>query len=701
MKRISFIYLLAFALLLLSCSSKEEKMGDFKLLPQAQEFNITGISAFSFDDPITYKGADQEELPILTRDILPLNKADKNVEAQLYFTLDTGMDIPSEGYTLSIGKKTITIAAKDKAGLFYAFTTLEQLYEDAKDQKVNLPLCQITDFPKLSYRAVHLDVKHHLETTEYYYGLMNKLASYKVNGIILEIEDKLKFKRQPTIASQDALSIEEWREISDYAKERHIEISPLVQGLGHASFILKHPEYFDLRDDASNDWAFNPLDPKTYEVQFDQYLDAMEAFPHGKYLHVGGDEVHTTGRGSGESPLKLQLLWLNKVSQFLEGHGRTPIFWDDMPLQQADVYDPMFNPEMTEEEVDKIWEDNEHKLLAFLDDFPKNCIYMRWNYETPQAPGNIKAMQWFMDHGMEVMGATAGQTRWVLMPQNDSNMDNIRSFAVNSIESGSKGLLLTLWDDDSPHFELYMRGIMAFAEYTWAGDVRSNEEIKSAFRQRQYGYTLEASENAFITDLEGPVAFWKNALLKGNKRNYLPSMEQPLEKGLIDFPDLNNKGAWSATHKERLDKAAQYLETTDSIAQKIKFARDNALRNDYNLQVYEQVNKLAQYSLKILFALEDYDKAINRDAIITSATQLRELETGFKALRKELERVYGKTRILNKPDNYILDQDHHVHLANQSLNFDWQFQAELLFFQKLERELEKEIYMENTDPLKK
>src|SRR5690606_17518901 len=169
-----------------------------------------------------------------------------------------------------------------------------------------------------------------------------------------------------------ALSIGEWRKISDYAKERHIEISPLIQGLGHASFILKHPEYFDLRDDLTRDWAFNPLNPKTYEVQFDLYLDAMEAFPHGKYLHVGGDEVHTTGRGSNQPALKLQLIWLNKVAKFAEEHGRTPIFWDDMPLQQADVYDAMFKPEMTQEEVDQIWKENEHKLLGFLDDFPKN-----------------------------------------------------------------------------------------------------------------------------------------------------------------------------------------------------------------------------------------------------------------------------------------------------------------------------------------
>lgn len=46
----------------------------------------------------------------------------------------------------------------------------------------------------------------------------------------------------------------------------------------------------------------------------------------------------------------------------------------------------------------------------------------------------------------------------------------------------------------------------------------------------------------------------------------------------------------------------------------------------------------------------------------------------------EPETVYGGTRIPTKPENYILDQDHHVYPANRSINFNWQFYAEILFF---------------------
>lgn len=295
----------------ISCQSPVENKVDFRLLPQPQSFSISGLSKLVYEDIKYFSSTNGDDLPPLSgllKGLQPSSSADKG---QIEFRIDETLDIKAEGYTLNIEKHKISIVGKDKAGLLYAFMSLEQLMEDAKDQKVNLPICQIRDFPQLSYRSVHLDIKHHREKTDYYYGLIDRLAKYKVNAIIAEVEDKIKFVRQPEIGAEDALSIAEWKDLSDYAKARNIEISPLVQGLGHASFILKHEKYKNLRDNPESDWAFNPLDPKTYEVQFDLYRDAMEATPHGKYLHVGGDEVHTTGRGSGKSALELNLIWLN------------------------------------------------------------------------------------------------------------------------------------------------------------------------------------------------------------------------------------------------------------------------------------------------------------------------------------------------------------------------------------------------------
>ena len=686
MKKYKFIFIAICLVAFYSCSQTVEKSGVFTVLPSPQQFDINGPGKLKPEEIRYYHIDSKVDIPLTNGMLKKLETVEDKSKAHIICSIDSLLDTPEEGYTLEITKSKIVLNGKDRAGLFYAFMSLSQLMEDAQEQDICLPVCKIKDFPLLSYRAIHLDVKHHLDKIDYYYELLDRLAGYKVNAIIAELEDKIKYKRQPVVGSADAMTIDEWRQLSQYAKERNIEISPLVQGLGHAAYILKHDQYKNLRDDPTNDWAFNPLNQETYKVQFDLYRDAMEATPYGRYLHVGGDEVKTTGGGSGKSPLELQLTWLNKVCKFAEDHGRIPIFWDDMPLKIANVYKPMFDTTFTKQQVDQIWKDNEPKLLEFLNEFPTNCVYMRWNYSTPQAYGNTKAMEWFRRHGMKVMGATAGQTRWVLMPQEESNIDNIKSFAISSINSELGGLLLTLWDDDSPLFELYFRGIIAFAEYTWAGNKRTKEEFKSAYRQREFSVELAEKKYAFIDQLEKPVAFWKNALLEGNQRNHLVEHENPIVNDLISLPDENKKGEWSKKYEGRLKQAALMLQVCDSVANKIKIMQSKALRNIYTLQVYEQVNNMARFAPEALLALNEYDEAKDAAVEAEALKKIRQLSEKFETNRNKLEQVYRVTRILEKPEGYILDQNYHYHLGNQARTFDWQFYAELLFLKKIENE---------------
>ncbi|MEB2775986.1 family 20 glycosylhydrolase [Algoriphagus sp. D3-2-R+10] len=677
MRLFSTFNLLLILLILASCKSAPMKEGDFRILPSPSMVEISGmsdLSALEIEDFVKQAKSD----------FIDGKSIEETGNESVTCVLESDSDLKPEAYTLDIANDQITIKAASKEGLWYGVITLGQLVQDALDQDAALPLISIKDEPALKYRALQLDVKHHLEKKEYYYQLMDRLAEIKINGIILEIEDKLAFEKQPKVGSSDAWTIEEWKKLSEYAMARNIRISPLVQGLGHASFILKHEEYKDLRDDPESDWAFNPLDERTYEVQFDLYSDALAAFPYAQYLHVGGDEVHTTGRGSGKSALELQLIWLNRVSEYADQKGLTPIFWDDMPLKNAGVYASIYNRNLSEAQVDSIWTVNEPNLNKYVDMFPKNCVYMRWNYDMPETKGNNRAMQWFTDHGFKVMGATAGQTRWNLMPLEESNTANIRDFALISIDNKADGLLLTLWDDDSPHFELYGRGIAIFAEYTWAGQKRSTEELHAAYRHRTFGLELASEKLAFINDLEAPVAFWKNALQDDKDRNQLRRMDNPMQDAVLTLPEASAPGEWTERNKSKLTKAKESQLAVDSVLYKISESKKSARRNAYTLEVYEQVAKITQFTNKSLLLLEDWDLAKTAEERDEIKGKLLNLEDEWKAQLTELEKVYGKTRVLDKPDDYILDQDYHVHLANQAIKFsDWQFYVEDLFIQKI------------------
>jgi len=664
-------------LVIISCSTVNKDL-EFKLLPSVKSVLTTNqFSDINPNEDLIAFSSSNHQLPILYSNTRKISMG-VNEKSKIEYTIDSEIDLPSEGYTLEILKNKVKITAKDQAGLFYGFITLDQLLEDSKNKNNNLPIVYIEDFPSLKFRPIHLDLKHHIEKKSYYFDLIDDLAKLKVNGIIVEFEDKLKYELRSEVGSSDSFSIDWWANLSEYARSRNIMINPLVQGLGHASFILKHEKNFSLRDDPKSDWAFNPLDPKTYELQFDLYLDAIKATPNGKYLHVGGDEVHLIKRDN-KSELELNLIWLNKVCAFAKKHNRIPIFWDDMPLKHAGFWSSIFDDKMSKAQVDELWNKNEINLTNFIEKFPKNAVYMRWNYQKSHSYGNLKAMDWFIENGFKVMGATAGQTRWTLMPQNQSNIPQIKSFALSSIERELDGLLLTLWDDDSPHFELYKRGIAAFSEYSWSGSNLTPDEFKSIYRFRNFGYLFYKDSYEFIDLLEKPVSLWLNMLLSEDGwRPGLSKKKNPLETDIIELPDLNKKGEWSKKYFQKINNAKESLKISKKVDKIINEIKLKSLKNNYTLEVYSQVNQLTKYAANLILKLEKLDKSGEFNSIYG-------IENEFVNLRMNFENIYKKTRIINKPDDYILDQDHHHHPANQTINFDWQFLAEIMLLEKIKQ----------------
>lgn len=265
----------------------------FQLLPLPQKVERLKGKGINVHELSFVIAEDTATIPILGKllDALPrVKKAGKGVILSL-----SGQNTPEspEGYVLKVTTETIEITARAQTGLFYGCQTLEQLMEDSRDSHTPIPQLRIIDYPEIAYRAIHLDTKHHLDRTEYYYRIIDKMARYKINAIIWELEDKLRYTRRPEVGAPNAISKQEMQAICRYAKERYIEISPLIQGLGHAGFILKH--HWELRENQHSDWEFCPSDPRTYDLQFDLYRDAMEAMPDSKYLHIGGDEITAIG----------------------------------------------------------------------------------------------------------------------------------------------------------------------------------------------------------------------------------------------------------------------------------------------------------------------------------------------------------------------------------------------------------------------
>ena len=643
----------------------------FKVLPQPRKVQIFSGPGIEFETlkNIWIKGDFLRPVmgPILAR--LPIKEGTDKGTLTLSLLTKKSLPESEEGYILQIENGSVEIVSRGEAGLFYGCQTLEQLLEDARDTGVSVPACKITDYPGLSYRAIHIDVKHHLDTMKYYYDSINRLARYKINAIIFEFEDKLRFRRRPLVGAPQSISIDEMAALTRYARCRHIEISPLVQGLGHATFILKHKKYAHLREDPKSRWAFCPADEGTYEVLFDLYLDAFDATPGSRYLHVGGDEVGEIGlcprckpMADKEGKLALNLYWLKRVCDFAQKHNRIPIFWDDMIFKYAGVWQTMWS-DLDHEEVTQLWEKGEPILDSVLEEYPKNCVYMRWNYTLARQEGNIKALEWFSKRKLRSMIATAAQNVHPLLPQDD-RVNIIQSFIKVADEQKIRGMLCTAWDDSSPHMETYWRGLIASGEFSWNPEGRSLEDYESAYLQREFGPECVGAVRLYA-ELFQAVSFWNRALCeKGSHRR--------VEK-LMDLPDPQDPGQWSQKHEERLNIAWKEIKRYSKIKALLEDLALRARRNRYHIELLSAINDFQSTSPRLLLALQCCDTA-------DKEKRAQGLEKIFHALKEfdivweKLKKVYEKTRFISYPESYV--KDRYSHLASQNEDLSWMINVE-------------------------
>ncbi len=201
-----------------------------------------------------------------------------------------------QAYQLETSSRELKITAKGEAGLFYGVQTLLQIIR--KDNRgYSVKGMKITDWPDIPVRAIHYDTKHHQDKREYVEHFIRDLAHYKINMLVWEWEDKFEYPSHPEIGAPGAFTMKEMQEMTRYAQEYHIQIVPLVQGLGHASYILKWPQYSHLREIPASNWEFCPRKDSTYALLNDLWQDAIEATPGSGYIHIGSDETYELGQG--------------------------------------------------------------------------------------------------------------------------------------------------------------------------------------------------------------------------------------------------------------------------------------------------------------------------------------------------------------------------------------------------------------------
>lgn len=196
-----------------------------------------------------------------------------------------------DAYKLVIAEEEIAIHASSDCSLLYGLMTLSEL---DRLNKGTLTCGIIYDYPDMHYRAISDDISRgQVSTFEHFKTIIRKLVRYKYNVYMPYIEDVFKLKCCPDWGKySDGLTGEEWKALTEYAKEYHVSVRPIINLLGHfdknASIASLQPITIH-QEDGSITSVIDPLNPAVKPLVSNILDEIVEAFGPG-VIHVGGDE---------------------------------------------------------------------------------------------------------------------------------------------------------------------------------------------------------------------------------------------------------------------------------------------------------------------------------------------------------------------------------------------------------------------------
>lgn len=256
-----------------------------------------------------------------------------------------------EGYRLDSGARGLTITARGPAGLFHGVQTLRQLLPAAVERQTVQPGPwvvaggTIEDSPRYAYRGAMLDVSRHFFTVAQVERYIDELALYKINILHLHLSDdqgwRIAIDSWPRLAAYGGstqvgggtggfYTKAQYQDIVRYAASRYLEVVPEVDMPGHTNAALA--SYAGLNCDGvapplytGTGVGFSSLCvPQRVTYDFvDDVIRELAAITPGRYLHIGGDEAHSTSHDD-------YVTFMDRVQPVVGRYGKTVIGWHQL-----------------------------------------------------------------------------------------------------------------------------------------------------------------------------------------------------------------------------------------------------------------------------------------------------------------------------------------------------------------------------------
>lgn len=311
-----------------------------------------------------------------------------------------GNSLGEEGYTLSVTPKQITIKANTPAGLYYGVQTLIQLLpaeieslEPAQNIHWQIPALEITDYPRVGWRGLMLDVSRHFFTVDEVKQYIDAMVRYKYNMLHWHLTDdegwRIEIKSLPKLTEIGAWRVEkigtfnefskplpdepknyggfytheDIREIVEYAKERFVNVMPEIDVPGHSlAAVASYPELsctegaesYNVRaGEEFMDWTQGappiamvdntlcPANEYVYDFMDKVLTEVADLFPF-EYIHTGGDEApHNFWKKSDQIKAlmkreglrtmpEVQSYFGKRIEKIIQSKGKKMMGWDEI-----------------------------------------------------------------------------------------------------------------------------------------------------------------------------------------------------------------------------------------------------------------------------------------------------------------------------------------------------------------------------------
>jgi len=288
---------------------------------------------------------------------LPVISAETASTGGILLTIDgAGADLGEEGYELVVETDGITLRAPHPAGLFRGVQTLRQLLPPAIEAHTQqsgpwqIECVTIHDTPRFGWRGVVLDVARHFFSVAEVKRLIDQMAYYKFNILHIHLTDdqgwRLMIQSWPRLAEYGGTTDftggrggfytqEEYKQIVEYAGAQYITVIPEVDMPAHTNSALASYDVLNVSgvarplytryEGGSSSLAIH----KEVTYQFlEDTLRELAALTPGPYIHIGGDEAHSTD----EADYKI---FIDRVQKIVQGLGKECIGWEE--ISRADL----------------------------------------------------------------------------------------------------------------------------------------------------------------------------------------------------------------------------------------------------------------------------------------------------------------------------------------------------------------------------